>query len=468
MPNANVNEEFKRRLVEIFGREDYSDAMEDRVCASYDATKRTALPDVVVHARNAEQISKLMRLCNETRVPVYPQGARTGLVGAAVPVLGGVALDMTRMNRIIEIDTRNLTATVEPGVVTSALQKEAEKHGLFYPPDPASHEFCTIGGNLSQNAGGLRCIKYGVTREYVLALDVVLPTGEMIHTGSYAIKNVTGYDLTSLMIGMEGTLGIYTRAVLRLIPLPESVIAALCYFGDAEKALAAVSEIIAARIVPRAIEFMDDECARAIESSQDMRVPAGTGAVLLIELDGARSQIEGELKKCVEICRAGGAFEIFEAYNAEDREKAWKFRRAASPALYAISPGGKINEDVVVPRSELAPFLKSVREISRRHDTRIVCFGHAGDGNVHVNALVNYAEPDTVRRGEAAIREVFETVVSLKGALSGEHRHRPGEAAVSLASGGRDGDGIDAEDKAPLRPQQHPQPRQNTPAEAGK
>jgi len=419
--NTNVDEQFKRRLNEIFGRNDVSDALEERIGASYDATKRSALPDVVVHARDAEQVVALMRLCNERLVPVYPQGARTGLVGAAVPLLGGVALDVTRMNRILEIDKRNLTATVEPGVVTSDLQKEAEKHGLFYPPDPASHEFCTIGGNLSQNAGGLRCIKYGVTREYVLELEVVLPTGEIIHTGSRAMKNVSGYDLTALFVGSEGTLGIFTRAVLRLIPLPEGVATSLCYFADAEKAMAAVSAIIAARIVPRAIEFMDDECARAIQSEQGFEIPEGTGAVLLIELDGKKVVMEEEMERCTAICREGGAFEVFEAHNAEDREKAWEFRRAASPALYSLSPGGKINEDVCVPRSELATLLHRVKEISRRHKTRIVCFGHAGDGNVHVNALVNYADEETVRRGEAAIREVFETVVSLRGALSGEH-----------------------------------------------
>jgi len=418
---ANVDEQFKRQLIEIFGSADVSDSVEERVCASYDATRRSAMPDVVAHARNAEQICKLMRLCNERRVPVYPQGARSGLVGAAVPLLGGVALDMTRMNRILEIDRRNLTATVEPGVITSDLQKEAAKYGLFYPPDPASHEFCTIGGNLSQNAGGLRCIKYGVTREYVLELDVVLPTGEMIHTGSRAMKNVSGYDLTALFVGSEGTLGIYTRATLRLIPMPESTATALCYFADAEKAMAAVSEIIAAKIVPRAIEFMDDECARAIQSTQGFEIPAGTGAVLLIELDGKKDVITAEMGKCLEICRAGGAFEVFEACSAEDREKAWNFRRAASPALYAISPGGKINEDVCVPRSELSTLLRRIKEISKKHSTPIVCFGHAGDGNVHINALVNYADPETVRRGEAAIREAFETVVSLRGALSGEH-----------------------------------------------
>jgi glycolate oxidase len=203
--------------------------------------------------------------------------------------------------------------------------------------------------------------------------------------------------------------------------MPESVITSLCYFRDAEKAMAAVSEIIAANIVPKAVEFLDDECARAIQKTQGFEIPDGTGAALLVELDGKKEVIAGEMKRCVEICKAGGAFKVFEARTAEEREKAWEFRRAASPALYAISPGGKINEDVCVPRSELAELLHRVKEISRRHNTPIVCFGHAGDGNVHVNALVNYAEEETVRRGEAAIREVFEAVVSLRGALSGEH-----------------------------------------------
>ena len=418
---ANVDEEFKKRLVEIFGRENVSDEMEERICASYDATRRSALPDAVVRARNAGQICELMKLCNERRVPVYAQGACTGLVGAAVPFEGGVALDMTGMKRIIEIDRRNLTATVEPGVVTADLQKEAEKAGLFYPPDPASNAFSTLGGNVAQGAGGLRCIKYGVTREYVLALDVVLPTGELIRTGSLAVKDVTGYDLTALMVGSEGTLGIFTRMVLRLLPLPEEIVTSLCYFRDVENAMDAVSAIIAAKIIPRALEFMDDECARSVQSEQEFDMPPDTGAVLLIELDGKRALIEEEMKRCVEICRSCGAFEAFEAYSEEDCEKVWSVRRAISPALYNISPGGKINEDVCVPRSELTKLLHAVKEISRKHEVKIVCFGHAGDGNVHVNALVDLSDESEAERGHAAIREVFETVVSLNGTLSGEH-----------------------------------------------
>lgn len=418
---AGIDEQFRKSLVEIFGREDVSDAIEDRICASYDGTKQSALPDAVARARNAEQVCALLRLCSERRTPVYAQGARSGLVGAAVPVEGGVALDMTRMNRIIGIDARNLTATVEPGVVTADLQRAAEKVGLFYPPDPASNEFSTIGGNVAQGAGGLRCIKYGVTREYVLALEAALPTGELIHTGSLAMKDVTGYDLTALMVGSEGTLGVFTRIVLRLLPLPEGIATSLCYFRDAESAMEAVSEIIAAKIIPRALEFMDDECARSVQSEQDFEMPAGTGAVLLIELDGRRALIEEEMKRCVEICRSRGAFDVFEAYSAADREKAWAVRRAVSPALYSLSPGGKINEDVCVPRSELPKLLRRVKEISAGRGVRIVCFGHAGDGNVHVNALVDLSDEEQKKRGEAAIREVFEAVVSLGGALSGEH-----------------------------------------------
>jgi glycolate oxidase len=417
----DIGEGFRKRLVQIFGRENVSDEMEERICASYDATKRSALPDVVVRARNAEQICALMKLCNERLVPVYAQGACTGLVGGAVPFAGGVALDMTRMNRIIEIDRRNLTATVEPGVVTADLQKDAEKAGLFYPPDPASHEFSTLGGNVAQGAGGLQCVKYGVTREYVLALNVVLPTGELIHTGSLAVKDVTGYDLTALMVGSEGTLGIFTRMVLRLLPLPEDLVTSLCYFRDAEAAMDAVSAIIAAKIVPRAIEFMDEECARSVQGGQDLHIPDHTGAVLLIELDGKRVLIEDEMKRCVEICRSCGAFEAFEAYSAEEREKAWSMRRAISPALYKISPGGKINEDVCIPRSELTKLLHGIKEISGKHGVKIACFGHAGDGNVHVNALVDLSDEEAATRGYAAVREVFEKVISLGGTLSGEH-----------------------------------------------
>ncbi|MFH1549759.1 MAG: FAD-linked oxidase C-terminal domain-containing protein [Planctomycetota bacterium] len=412
---------FISEVVGIFGRENVSTDIEDRTCHAYDSMKKNALPDIVVRAENAKQISQLMALANSHLVPVYPQGARSGLVGGAVPVEGGIALDLVRMRKILELDAKNLTATVEPGVVVADLQKEAAKHGLFYPPDPASNEFSTIGGNVAQCAGGLRCLKYGTTRDYVIALEVVLPNGEIIHTGAKTFKSSTGYNLTGILVGSEGTLGIFTKITVKLLPMPVSVATALAYFHETTGATAAVSEIVAMKLVPRALEFMDEQTVKSVQTHQDFDIPEGTGAVLLIEFDGDGEIAERDLTKALGICEAQGAFRVFRAADERQREEVWTLRRSISPALYSLSPKGKINEDVCVPRSRLSELLEKVQKISAERNVRMVCFGHAGDGTVHVNALVDLTNPEEKTRGEAAVEEVFRAVVKMGGVLSGEH-----------------------------------------------
>ena len=407
-------------LKKIVGREFVSTAIEDLICHSYDATKQTALPAAVVRPVTVEEVSGVLAYANEQRISVCPMGAASGLTGGAVPVKGGIVLDMTRMNRIIGIDLENQVAVVEPGVVCAEFQAAVEKLGLFYPPDPASSEFSTLGGNVAECAGGLRCLKYGVTRDYVLALEAVLPSGEIIHTGSRAMKNVSGYDLTRLLVGSEGTLCVFTQITLRLIPLPEDIRTALAYFASFDDAVQAVSAIIAARIVPRAIEFMDEDTLEAVLNYGEFDFPHEAKAALLVEVDGDDAVTKRDAETIATICRDNGCSTVSVALSAEDREELWRTRRAASPALYNLAPK-KINEDVCVPRSHLADLLRDIERIKREKSLRIACFGHAGDGNVHVNFLLESDSPEEVRRAEQGVEELLRTVVSYDGSISGEH-----------------------------------------------
>jgi len=409
-----------KRLRAVVGKEYVSTAIEDLICHSYDGTKQTAMPAAVVRPGTAQDVSGVLAYANEAGIPVYPMGAATGLTGGAVPLKGGIVLDMTRMNRIIEIDQENLVATVEPGVICAEFQAAVERLGLFYPPDPASNEFSTLGGNVAECAGGLRCLKYGVTRDYVLALEAVLPSGEIIHTGSRAMKNVTGYDLTRLLIGSEGTLCVFTKITLRLIPLPKSIRTVLAYFGSFDDAARTVSAIIAARIVPRAIEFMDEDTLEAVRSYGEFDFPAEAKAALVVEVDGDEGATEREAEEVSSICRDNKCNMLSMALSEEDREELWRTRRAISPALYNLA-SKKINEDVCVPRSRLPDLLREIERIEREKSLRIASFGHAGDGNVHVNFLLESDDPEKLRRAEEGVEDLFKTVVALGGSLSGEH-----------------------------------------------
>lgn len=382
------------------------------------------LPRVVVKPRSAEEVSAIMRHAAQCGIPVTPMGARTGLSGGALPVHGGIALSMERFNRIIEIDERNLQVITEPGVITEVLQNAVREKGLFYPPDPASRGSCFIGGNVAENSGGPKAVKYGVVKDYVLNLQVVLPSGDIIWTGANVLKNATGYNLTQLFVGSEGTLGIITRIVLRLIPHPQRDLLMLVPFRDPVDACAAVAAIFRAGITPSAMEFMErDAIDFVLQHNPDilMEIPADVQAHLLIEVDGNDAGVL--MQECEQIALIVEDFncdEILFAESEREKQDLWRMRRKVGEAVKQHSVYKE--EDTVVPRAELPSLLRGVKEIGRRYGFRSVCYGHAGDGNLHVNIvkgeMSDTAWNETLSDG---IADIFRLVVSLGGTLSGEH-----------------------------------------------
>ncbi len=415
-----LDEKIKRELIRIFGEEGFSDKFEDRVCYSFDATNLEFIPDAITFPVTSEQISELLKIANENLIPVTPRGAGTGYTGGSLPAKGGIVVCFSKMDRILRIDRENLYAVVEPGVITGVLQREVEKYGLFYPPDPSSLNVCTIGGNVAENAGGPRAVKYGVTRDYVMALEVVLPAGEIINTGVKTKKGVVGYDLTQLLVGSEGTLGIITKVYLRLIPLPKARRTMAALFPDPESSGSAVVKIVSSRIVPSTLEFMDDICMDVVERYLGERLWGESGCMLLIEVDGTMDTIEKESEEIEKICALSGAIRFRSARERKDEELLWRARRSISPALYRIGPE-KINEDVVVPRSELPSALKKFSEIGKKYRLFMANFSHAGDGNIHVNIMISGKDDDERRRAYRAVEEIFDITIKLGGTISGEH-----------------------------------------------
>ncbi len=379
-----------------------------------------ALPDAVVFPATTREIAEIVTLANLQRFPVIPRGAGTNLTGGARAIQGGVIISTQRLNRILMIDEHNLQAVVQPGVVTSELQEQAASRGLFYPPDPQSKETCTLGGNLAENAGGPRAVKYGVTRQYVLALEVVLPQGQIVRLGARTLKSVAGYDVVSLLVGSEGTLGIITEATLRLIPAPETRKTALVVFDQLEAAATAIGALIRAKVVPAAIELIDRETIRCVEEYQPVGLPTDAAAVLVIEVDGAPGEVERAARRVDEIMRAGGARTVRMSRDEQEAELLWKARSLAGPALARIAPH-KFNEDIVVPIARLPEAIVGVHDLAQRHRVACACFGHAGDGNIHVNFLIHPDDADERRRVDDAIRETFELAVALQGSITGEH-----------------------------------------------
>ncbi len=414
-----LQENVKKELKRIVGEANFSSSKEDLVCYSYDATNRGFLPDAVLFPINASEISLVLKMANSERFPVVPRGAGTGFSGGSLPVEGGVVISTERMKRIIEIDAENLIATVEPGVILWEFQQEVEAIGLFYPPDPTSLRFSTIGGNIAECAGGPRAVKYGVTRDYVLCLEAVLPTGEIITTGVKTAKGVVGYDLTRLIVGSEGTLGIVTKAVLRLIPLPETTKTLLAGFADLERAARATAGIIAAKIIPSTLEVMDGSSIKCVSEFEDIGFPQA-GSLLLIEVDGKRESVLKEAEQIKAICLSSGAESVREAEDKNEVKNLWKARRAISASLFRLKPD-KINEDVVVPRSRVTELVRGIEEISRKRGIIIACFGHAGDGNIHVNIMHDKSNDEERRQALDAVHDVFELTLSLEGTISGEH-----------------------------------------------
>jgi len=415
-----VDAKFITALRRVVGAKRCRIDAETLTCYAYDATRQQSMPDAVLTPQTAEEISGIMKLAYEHDVPVVARGAGSGLTGGAVPLKGGIVLDLCSMNRIIEIEPRACVAWVEPGVVLEDLQKAVEALGLFYPPDPASSDVATIGGNVAECAGGLRCIKYGVTRDYVLALEVVLPTGEIIHTGSTAMKSVTGYDLTRLFVGSEGTLGIFSKIALRLIPKPEAVETVLGIFDNLESAVQVADRILQSRIVPRALELIDETCLQAVQAYSPTQALPDRGAVVLVEVDGPAETLAAPRDTIIDICKTAGATSVKWSADDDEREALWSLRRTISPAIYAMC-AKKINEDICVPRNHLLDAFHRIREIGKQHDFTIAMFGHAGDGNIHVNMLLEDTKPETLERAEPAVEAIFRTVIELGGTLSGEH-----------------------------------------------
>ena len=396
-----------------------STAPEDLLCYGFDASGVETSPSAVVWPDNTEEVVKVMKHAYENSIPVVPRGAGTGMTAGAVPAEGAIILSFEKMKRILEIDSENLNVVCEPGVINGKLQRELEWMGLFYPPDPASMNFCTIGGNVAENAGGPRAIKYGVTRDYVMEIETVLPNGDVITTGVKTSKGVVGYDLTRLLTGSEGTLSVFTKLRLKVLPLPEHVLTLVAIFNNLEASGMAVSKIISSKIIPRTLEFMDHEAIVAVENFKPVGLPRDAEAILLVELDGHPASITKEAEKIADLCQHLGA-EIKIAEDEEARNQLWASRRSISPALYQIKPT-KINEDIVVPRNMVTEMLKRLRKLSEESGIKIVNFGHAGDGNIHVNIMVDKTDKEIYAKGLGLVRQIFGDTLSLGGTISGEH-----------------------------------------------
>ena len=407
------------RITDVLPDIKISTEPEDLVCYGFDASGLEGVPSAVVWPKNTEEVVRVMRYASQNEIPVTPRGAGTGMTGGSIPLKGSIVLSFEKMNRLLALDTENLNVLVEPGMINGRLQRELEYLGFFYPPDPASMNFCTIGGNVAENAGGPRALKYGVTKDYVMELEAVLPNGEIITTGVRTPKGVVGYDLTRLLTGSEGTLAVITKIRLRILPLPEEVITLLVMFDNLEASGTAVSKIIASRVIPRTLEFMDAETIAAVESFKPVGIPRGVEALLLIELDGHPASITKEAAKIADICTSLNA-EVKMAEDAAARDKLWEARRAVSPALYNLNPT-KINEDIVVPRNKIPDMLKYLKRLSEESGIKIVNFGHAGDGNIHVNIMVDRNDAERYRQAEALVKEIFNMTLDLGGTISGEH-----------------------------------------------
>ncbi|BDG06796.1 FAD-binding oxidoreductase [Anaeromyxobacter oryzae] len=376
-------------------------------------------PDLAVAVESAEEVRTIFAVASRHRVPVIPVAARSGKSGGVLALSGGIAVSLERMNRILEISPEDLVARVQPGVVTGVLQAEVEKHGLFYPPDPNSLEMCTLGGNVAENAGGPRALKYGVTREYVLGLTAVIPTGEIVRVGKRSIKGVAGYDLTALLVGSEGTLAVVTEITLKLLPRPRHVSTALVVFGSVAAAARAVTKVLTAGILPRCLELLDDISLAAAAKTSPYKFPAGAGAALLVETDGNDEEgTFGEIVRLAEVVQEDAQGEVIVAQNESQRRDIWETRRYLSVNLKALHPM-KLSEDIAVPRSRIPEMVERAKAVGARLGLVVATYGHAGDGNLHCNVLFDRAEERP--RVDEAVGEILRIAVDLGGTITGEH-----------------------------------------------
>lgn len=407
-------------LYAVLPKKDILWKKEDLHCYAYDSKEGSFIPDFAVFPRSAKQVSKILELCCEKRIFAVPRGAGTGTTGGSVPVRGGIVICLSGMNEILEINCSDFYARVQPGVFTGDFQREVMKYNMFYPPDPASSDFCTLGGNIAECAGGPRAVKYGVTKDYVLGLEAVLPTGEIVKTGVRTVKGVTGYDLTKLITGSEGTLAIITEAVLKLLPAPESVKTMISFFSSINDAAETVSSIIQNGLIPRVLEYMDQLSIECIKDDVLFSFPENSKALLIIECDGKKDFIESEIESIVKICKKNNALSTLAADDEGVKKSIWDVRKSLSSSLFKYGPH-KINEDIVVPRSRVPDVVSKIEELKEKTGLHMVSFGHAGDGNIHFNIILDKTDKMMHERAVESVSKLFEFVVGLGGTLSGEH-----------------------------------------------
>jgi D-lactate dehydrogenase len=415
-----ANAAFHDGLRDIVGTDNLLTDPADCWTYGYDNSRRHSNPEVVAFITHHDQVRDCIRQCNEYQVPVVPRGRGTGTTGGSVPLAGGLVLALERMDRILKIAADDRLLIAEPGVINSHVQQVAAQHGFFWPPDPTSADFCTIGGNLAYNSAGPRAIKYGTPRENTLGLRAVTGAGEEIRTGVYTTKGVVGYDLTRLLIGSEGTLAIITEATLQLTPLPEVKHTLRALYRDTRSAAEAIARTMAQAVIPCALEFMDGRALNMVRDYAKTSLPNSAGALLLIEVDGPRACIEGAVEAVTTTAHVDGLVDIRAASTEQEVTRLWEIRRALSPALRNIAPK-KINEDVVVPVSKIPDLIAELETLSRRYSLPIINFGHAGNGNIHVNLLVDPDDPTQMDRARRCLGDVFDLVLTLDGTLSGEH-----------------------------------------------
>jgi len=411
-----------KALSNIVGKENiFSDKAHLRAY-SYDATRTYYKPEAVVFPRNEEDVSRILIYCNTHKIPIVPRGAGSGFTGGALPVNGGIVLGFEKhMNKIIEIDMDNMLAIVQPGVVNKDLQRAAEEVGLFYPPDPASEDYSTIGGNVSENAGGMRAAKYGITKDFVMALRAVRANGDIIRAGKRTIKDVAGYNIAGILTASEGTLAVITEITLKLLPKPKYAKSYMGIFPNVESAMNAVFKSLSSGANPVAMEFLDSLVVKAVKKKLGISLPEEAGALLIGDVDGnIPEELDFQLSILKNSFKENGAIGFEVAESQDERDKLWSARRGASPSV-TIYGSKKLNEDISVPRSKLPEALKEIYAIGEKYGFKIPCFGHAGDGNIHVNVMVNGKNIDEVRKGHQAIKEIFQLVVDMGGTLSGEH-----------------------------------------------
>ena len=417
-----MNQEHIDFFISLVGKDNiYTDKAHKRAY-SYDATRTHYEPDAVLFPKDEEQISKILKYCNENQIIIVLRGAGSGFTGGALPVNGGVVLAMEKhMNKILEVDLQNMLARVQPGVVNKDLQRHVEELGLFYPPDPASEEYSTLGGNVSENAGGMRAAKYGLTKDFVMALRAVLPNGDIIRAGKKTIKDVAGYNIAGILIASEGTLGVITEITLKLLPKPKYAKSYMGVFPDVNSAMNAVFKSLASGANPVAMEFLDSLVVKAVQEKLGVELPSEAGALLIGDVDGnVPQEVEFQLKTLQESFKENGAINFEIAEDKASRDELWRARRGASQSI-TIYGTKKLNEDISVPRSKLPEALEEIYKIGAKYNLQVPCFGHAGDGNIHVNVMVDGSNKQELEDGHKAIKEIFQLVVDMEGTLSGEH-----------------------------------------------